>query len=271
MLLAIDIGNTNIKIGVHDGHHWLVQWRLRSVHEKTVDEYWTSLRTLLRELDSSKPIDRVVLSSGVPPLTGTFTQLCKQYLKIDVLRISASADTGIIIDTENPPEVGSDRIANAVGAVSVQQAPIIVIDMGTATTFDVILPPVDEWEMPRLAGVVIATGLRLSAEALANRAAQLSKVALEAPPQVLGRNTTHAVQSGQVFGYVCMIEGMIERLSAELGIEPYIIGTGGLISIIAPHTAIFDLVEPWLTLTGLKTFADRNLHRPSTTHLQAAI
>ncbi len=261
MLLAIDIGNTNIKIGVWDGQNWLVQWRLRSVHEKTVDEYWTSLRTLLRELNSPNKVDRVVISSGVPPLTVTFTNLCLRYLNIDPLRISAESDHGIIIDTENPAEVGTDRIADAVGAVTMHSLPAIVIDMGTATTFDVILPADANWEKPRLAGVVIATGLRLSAEALAARAAQLSKVALQAPPQVLGRNTTHAVQSGQIFGYVCMIEGMVARLSAELGIDPIIIGTGGLISLIAPHTEIFDFVEPWLTLIGLKTIADRHANK----------
>ena len=258
MLLAIDVGNTNIKIGVWDGANWLEQWRLRSVHEKTVDEYWISLRTLLRELDSPNRIDRVVLSSGVPPLTATFTNLCKRYLKIDLLRVSATTNTGIAVDTENPPEVGSDRIANAVGAMTLHPTPAIVIDMGTATTFDVVLPADDRWVQPRLAGVVIATGLRLSADALAARAAQLSRVALEAPPQVMGRNTIHAVQSGHVFGYVSMVEGMVARLSAELNIAPTVIGTGGLISLINPHTNIIDHIEPWLTLIGLRAIADRN-------------
>ncbi len=258
MLLAIDIGNTNVTLGLWDGTDWLEQWRLRTVHEKTVDEYWISVRTLLRESDTRSYVRRVVLSSVVPPLTSTFTDMCRRYLKIDPVRVSAETNTGIRVDTENPTEVGADRIVNAAGAVMMHPLPAIVIDMGTATTFDVVLPPEEPGKLPTLAGVVIATGLRLSADALAARAAQLSRVALEAPPQVMGRNTTHAVQSGMIFGYVSLVEGMVRRLSAELNIEPTVIGTGGLITLISPHTDCIHHVEPWLTLAGLRAIADRN-------------
>lgn len=258
MLLAIDIGNTNVTLGLWDGQAWLEQWRLRTVHEKTVDEYWISVRTLLRESDTRSRVKRIVLSSVVPPLTSTFTAMCQRYLNIEPVRVSAETDTGIRVDTENPAEVGADRIVNAAGAIAMYTAPSIVIDMGTATTFDIVLPADVPGTLPRLAGVVIATGLRLAADALASRAAQLSRVALEAPPQVMGRNTTHAVQSGLIFGYVSLVEGMVARLSAELDIAPTVIGTGGLISLVAPHTSCIHHVEPWLTLTGLRAIADRN-------------
>ena len=258
MLLAIDIGNTNVTIGLWDGATWLEQWRLRTVHEKTVDEYWISVRTLLRESEMRTKVKRIVLASVVPPLTATFTDLCERYLKIVPINVSAETNTGLRVDTENPAEVGADRIVDAVAAVDMYPLPAIVIDMGTATTFDVVLPPEEPGGLPSLAGVVIVTGLRLSADALASRAAQLSRVALEAPPQVLGRNTKHAVQSGLIYGYASIIEGMVARLSAELNITPTVIGTGGLITLVAPHTDAIHHIEPWLTLIGLRAIADRN-------------
>ncbi len=258
MLLAIDVGNTNVTLGLWDGQDWTHQWRLRTVHEKTVDEYWISLRTLLRERNLRDRVTRVVLSSVVPPLTATFADVSERYLGITALQIDANMDTGIDVLTENPLEVGADRIVNAAAAVHLYGNPTIVIDMGTATTFDVTAV---RNERAALLGVVIAPGLRLAADALASRAAQLSRVALEAPPQVLGRNTTHAVQSGLIFGYVSMIEGMVARLSAEISQFPIVIGTGGLISLITPHTNVIHHVEPWLTLTGLRVISDRN-HGP---------
>lgn len=255
MLLAIDVGNTNVTLGLWDGTAWTDQWRLRTVHEKTVDEYWISLRTLLHERNLRNHVSQVVLSSVVPPLTATFTEVSERYLGITALQVNAETNTGIDVLTENPAEVGADRIVNAAAAVHLYGGSSIVIDMGTATTFDVVEAL---GERPALMGVVIAPGLRLAADALASRAAQLSRVALEAPPQVLGRNTTHAVQSGLVFGYVSLIEGMVAKLSAEMTHPPTVIGTGGLISLITPHTHVIQHVEPWLTLTGLRVISERN-------------
>lgn len=255
MLLAIDVGNTNVTLGLWDGQEWTDQWRLRTVHEKTVDEYWISVRTLLNERNLRSQVDRVVLSSVVPPLTATFTEVSERYLGITALQVNANTNTGIDVLTENPLEVGADRIVNAAAAFHLYGDSAIVIDMGTATTFDVIGSADNR---PALLGVVIAPGLRLAADALASRAAQLSRVALEAPPQVMGRNTIHAVQSGLIFGYVSMIEGMVRRLSAEIITPPTVIGTGGLISLITPHTNVIHHVEPWLTLTGLRVISDRN-------------
>lgn len=252
MLLAIDIGNTNVTLGLWDGRAWQVQWRLRTVHEKTADEYWIALHTLLNAGHNRPAVSQAILASVVPPLTGTFTELLQRYLNLRALQVRHDLDTGITIRTENPLEVGADRIVDAVAAHHLYGGPCIVIDMGTATTFDVVSAEAE------LLGVVIAPGLRLAADALAQRAAQLSRVALEAPPQVLGRNTTHAVQSGLIYGYVSLVEGVVARLSAELNVRPTVIGTGGLISLIQAHTHIIHHVEPWLTLTGLRLIAERH-------------
>ncbi len=257
VLLAIDIGNTNITLGLWDGRTWLEQWRLRTVHEKTVDEYWISVRTLLRERELRGAITQVIFSSVVPSLTAPFTQLAQRYLNLDPIRVTHETDTGITVLTDNPAEVGADRIVNTAAVAALHGGPAIVIDMGTATTFDLVSADAE------LLGVVIAPGMRLAADALARRAAQLSRVALEPPPTVLGKNTIHSVQSGLVYGYVGLVEGIVQRLAAEyLALPgrvtaPRVIGTGGLISIITPLTDLIDHVDPWLTLNGLRVISDR--------------
>jgi type III pantothenate kinase len=259
MLLAIDIGNTNITLGLWDGRTWRLQWRLRTVHEKTADEYGLELKTLLREFDLADAIGRVVVSSVVPPLIAPFLEASRRYLGVEALLLRPDTPTGINIRTDNPAEVGADRIANAVAAYHYYPGPSIVIDLGTATTFDVVSAQGD------LLGVAIAPGPRVAADALTSRAAQLSRIALEPPPTAIGRNTIHAVQSGLIFGYVGLVEGLVHRLSAELRdlgrpTDPPIrvIGTGGLIHLITPHTTLIDHVDPWLTLTGLRLISERN-------------
>ena len=247
MLMAIDIGNTNITLGLCDGQQWLRQWRLRTVHDMTVDEYGVYLKALLGGLDTAAVVDGVIISCVVPPLTTTFAEVSRSYLGQEALQVDAETDTGIRILTENPAEVGADRIVNAAAAHYLYTGPSIVVDMGTATTLDVVSAAGE------LLGVVIAPGLGLAADALSSRAAQLGRVALEAPPTAIGRNTVQAMQSGLVFGYVGLIEGMIRRICDELETEDVrVIGTGGLISNIAAHTSMIDHVEPWLTLTGLE-------------------
>lgn len=253
MLLAIDVGNTNITLGLFDGRHWLRQWRLRTVHDQTVDEYGVYLKALLRDAGASDQVRASVLSSVVPPLTATFVAVCRDYLGRPPLLVTSKTKTGIEVRTENPTEVGADRIVNAAAAYALFPGASIVIDMGTATTFDAISPD------GGLLGVAISPGLGLAASALSQRAAQLGTVALEAPPHAIGRNTVHAMQSGLVFGYVSLIEGMVRRIRAEMEDDnPTIIGTGGLISTIVPHTNILDHVEPWLTLTGLRIIHELN-------------
>ncbi len=254
MLLAIDIGNTNITLGVWDGRKWHKEWRLRTARERTADEYGITLTNLLRESRLARSINEVTISSVVPVLTLTFEQLSRQYLHLDALLIGPHLDIGILVDTDNPREVGADRIVNAAAAYYLFPGPSIVIDMGTATTFDVITAN------GALIGVAIAPGLRLAADALIANAAQLSQVPLEAPPSVIGRNTVHALQSGLIFGYTALIEGMIARIKNEHPDRDqriHIIGTGGLIHILHPHLPIIDHVDPWLTLTGLRVINER--------------
>jgi type III pantothenate kinase len=252
MLLAIDIGNTNITLGLWDGQSWQRQWRLRTIHDQTVDEYGIYLKMLLREEGVVAVVDDVILASVVPPLTRTFVAVAQRYLGRDPLLVNSTTDTGIRITTDNPAEVGADRIVNAAAAYHLYPGASFVVDMGTATTLDAISAD------GALLGVIIAPGMALAAEALTRRAAQLGRVALEAPPQVLGRNTIHAMQSGLVFGYVSLIEGLVGRLRDELALaDAPVIGTGGLIRLITPHTNVITSVEPWLTLTGLRLIAER--------------
>jgi type III pantothenate kinase len=254
MLLAIDIGNTNISLGIWDGQIWQQQWRLLTVPDKTTDEYGIVLKALLHEANLAKGINHVIMASVVPRLTTTFASVCKRYLDREPLQVSSQLETGIRIRTDNPEAVGADRIVNAAAAYSLHPGPSITIDMGTATKFDVVTGDGE------LLGGVIAPGLQLTAEALASRAAKLSQVALEAPPNTIGRNTIHAMQSGLVFGYVCLIEGIVKRILAEHPDQDqtiHVLGTGGLIHLIAAHTNIIDHVDPWLTLTGLRVIHDR--------------
>ncbi|HSM55991.1 MAG TPA: type III pantothenate kinase [Candidatus Sulfomarinibacteraceae bacterium] len=252
MLLAIDIGNTLITAGLWDGQEWRLQWRLRTIHDQTVDEYGIYLKMLLREVDLADAVDQVIFSSVVPPLTRTFDAVCHRYLNLTPLQVTAETDTGIRVTTERPSEVGADRIVNAAAAYHLYPGASIIVDMGTATTLDVVS------EDGALLGVIIVPGLEVAADALAGRAAQLSRVALEAPPQVLGRNTTHAMQSGLIFGYTSLVEGLVQRLRNELDLpHAPVIATGGLINVISEHTDVVDHLEPWLTLTGLRLISQR--------------
>ncbi len=252
MLLAIDIGNTNITLGVWDGAVWRVQWRLRTIHDQTADEYGIYLKMLLRDAELLPAVDSIIISSVVPARTPTFLAVCERYLRLEALLVRPDLDLGIRVETENPAEVGADRIVNAAAAYHEYGGPAIIIDIGTATTLDFVSAG------GALLGVVIFPGLRVAFDALTSRAAQLSKVALEAPPRVLGRNTTHAVQSGLIFGYASLLEGMVQRLRAELDVPGCtVIGTGGLITLVHPHTAVIDHLDPWLTLTGLRLISER--------------
>ena len=203
MLLAIDIGNTNIVLGVWNGEEWLTQWRLRTIRNRTADELGIHLRSLVRDTVSISTLHRIVLCSVVPQLTTAVRQACEQYLKITPLLITSELDLGIKNETDVPMLVGADRLANAVAAhhFAPSKTAVIVIDMGTATKLDVVTSD------GRFLGGVISPGLGITSDALFSRAAKLSQVELQAPPTVIGRNTVHAIQSGLVNGYVAMIEG----------------------------------------------------------------
>jgi type III pantothenate kinase len=261
MLLAIDIGNTNVTLGLWDGDRWRHQWRLRTVHQKTADEYGLAVRNLLREFDLIGAIHQVVMASVVPPLTATFEAACRRYLELTPLPVRSDSQRAIVVKVDHPAEVGADRIANAVAAFHFYPGPSVVVDMGSATTFDAVS------SAGELLGVAIAPGIQLAHDALASRTAQLSRVALAAPPAAIGRNTVTAMQSGLVFGYVGLVEGLVGRLAGEImKLEAAegrperpvrVIGTGGLIHIIAPHTPLLDHVDPWLTLDGIRLIGER--------------
>ncbi len=260
MLLAIDIGNTNVVLGVWDGEEWLIQWRLRTVRNRTADEFGIQLRSLIRDTISISMLERIVLCSVVPKLTISIQEACQRYLKKEPLIISSALDFGIVNETDVPELVGADRLANAVAAYDTTEADTaaIVIDMGTATKLDVVTSD------GRFPGGVISPGLGITADALFSRAAKLSQVDLVAPPNVIGRNTVHAIQSGLVNGYVTMLEGLVPKIKAEIKeIDPgaanvIVIATGGLIPVVESITDVIQLSDPWLTLKGLRLIADRN-------------
>lgn len=254
MLLAIDIGNTNILLGLWNGRSWQQQWRLRTVSEQTADELGVMLMALLREFGVENLVREVALCSVVPWLTKTFTHVCRHYLGVDAMLLTYQSNLGIRLGQDNPAEVGADRIANAVAAYHQFPGPSIIIDMGTATKFEVVT------DAGEFLGGVIAPGLRLSADALAGRAAQLRSVPLEAPPSIIGRNTVQAVQAGLILAYASMIDGVVGRLREALpedGAALQVIGTGGNIHLVVDHTRVVDHVDPWLTLTGLRIAHER--------------
>ncbi len=253
MLLCVDIGNTNIVLGLCDGTKWLAHWRVRTARDQMPDEYAVLLRALLRDDGyHADQITRVVLASVVPPLTGTFTELIDRYLDVATLVVGPGVRTGLRICIDNPVELGADLVANAVAAYARCKSACIVVDFGTGTTFSAVSAAGD------FVGVAIAPGLGLAAEALASRTSQLPRVGLAAPPAAIGKNTVHSMQSGLVFGYVGLIEGLVSRIRAELGGTAYVIATGGLGQILAPLTSHIDAVDQLLTLEGLRLIALRN-------------
>jgi type III pantothenate kinase len=253
MLLAIDIGNTNVVFGIHNRQKWIAQWRVRTVRDQMPDEYAVLFKEFLREVNIAlSDIRQVVLSSVVPPLSGVFRELCQRYFGRPPLVVGPGIRTGINIRTDNPSEVGADLIANAVAAYDRFRADCIVVDFGTATTFSAIAEP------GIFLGVAIAPGLGLAADALSGRTAQLPRVDLTPPPSAIGKNTVHSMQSGLIFGYAGLVEALITRVRAELGEHAPVIATGGLSQVFAPLCQQIEVIEPWLTLDGLRLIAERN-------------
>jgi type III pantothenate kinase len=248
MLLAIDVGNTNITLGLYQGENRLGAWRLATVHNRMPDEYGLQLLGLLEHARHTvQEIEGTVLASVVPPLTGTFVQACREYLSQDPLVVDAGVKTGLSVRYEDPKHaLGADRVADAVAVNQLYGTPACVVDFGTATTFDAV-----SREGEYLGGA-IAPGIEVAAESLFMRTAKLPRVELTRPPGVIGRNTVNAIQSGLIFGYVALVEGMVARFKQELGEDTQVIGTGGLLSLIAAETQVIQHLAPWLTLDGLR-------------------
>lgn len=254
MLLAIDIGNTNVVFGIHDGATWLHHWRVRTVREKMPDEYGVLLRALLGETSlSMADLDHVVLASVVPPLTARMEEMLSEQTQSSPLVINHTVNTGLTFAVDNPKEVGADLIANAVAAYTRVQGACMVVDFGTATTFTAVS------REATFLGVAIAPGMNLAASALAGGTAQLPQIRLSAPARAIGTNTIHSIQSGVLLGYVGLVEGMIDRFRAEMAGEVRVIATGGLSNILAHLTDRFSAVDPWLTLDGIRLIGERNL------------
>ncbi|MCD6552553.1 MAG: type III pantothenate kinase [Anaerolineae bacterium] len=253
MLLCIDIGNTNIVLGVYRGEELVTHWRVATAHNRMPDEYAILLLQLFSYSGHDPATLRgVAISSVVPPLTGTFTELSETYLGLTPLVVDAGVRTGVRIRYDNPREVGADRVVNAVAAYQLYGGPACIVDFGTATTFDAISTEGD------YLGGAIAPGIRISAEALFTRTAKLPRIDLVRPPRAIGSNTVQSMQSGILFGYVGLVEGMVARFRAELGADMRVVGTGGLAEVIARETTVIEAVDPWLTLKGLRMIYEMN-------------
>ena len=253
MLLCIDIGNTNITFGLYEGDKLGPRWRIRTIHEKMPDEYGVLLdQMVLHRGYRPEQVMGAIIASVVPPLRPVFEQVCQEYVGQKPLVLDVGVKTGVRIRYENPWEVGADRVADAAAVQALYSVPACVVDFGTATTFDAVSAEGD------YLGGAIAPGIGIAAQALFERTAKLHRVELTRPPSAIGRTTTHSIQSGLLFGYVGLVEGMVARFKAELGPDTQIIATGGLAEIIARETDVIDVVDPWLTLHGLQIIYQLN-------------
>lgn len=253
MLLTVDIGNTNITLGLYNGETLGPRWRLATVHDRMPDEYGLQFLGLINHAERTPgELTGICLASVVPPLTGKVVEACNKYLGVNPLVVDAGVKTGVRILYENPRAVGADRIVDAAAVQRLYGGPACVVDFGTATTFDGISAKGE------YLGGAIAPGIDIAAEALFLRTAKLPRVDLQRPPAAIGRNTTHAMQSGLIFGYVALVEGMVARFRKELGPKMKVIGTGGLSEVIARETDVIQIIAPWLTLDGLRIVWELN-------------
>ncbi len=254
MLLAIDVGNTNIVIGVFRGDTLVHTWRLTTIRERTSDELGILVSNLCERHEIRKTdISGIIVASVVPPLTGTLLTTVTDYFGRVALLFEPAVNGGIPILIDNPSEVGADRVANSIAAFAAYSKglPLIVVDFGTATTFDAVSAKGE------YLGGVICPGPTLSAEALFQRAAKLPRIDVKKPPRVIGTNTVGAMQSGLFWGYVDMVEGLLRRMKVELGGAATVLATGGLASVVAPESTLIEHVDQDLTLQGLRLVWER--------------
>src|SRR5271163_2862016 len=255
MLLVIDAGNTNIVFAVHDGHTVRAEWRAVTENSRTADEYAVMLIPLLQlQGISFADVESAIIATVVPAALFNLKTLCRRYFKCEPLVVGDSnVDLGISILTDRPAAVGADRLVNAVAAHAVHKGPLIVVDFGTATTFDIVASNGD------YEGGVIAPGANLSAEALHRAAAMLPRVAVERTQAVIGKDTEPAMRSGLFWGYIGLIEGLVKRIKEEYGAPMTVIATGGLSTLFFKQTAAIDFIDPDLTIRGLVLIHARNV------------
>jgi type III pantothenate kinase len=256
LLLAVDIGNTNVKLGTFEGEELTATWRLETDARRMPDEYAVLVDWLFtRRGISFDDIQGVSLSSTVPAMVPIFRELVTNYFRdgCPLVEVRASGDTGVTIAIDNPHEMGADRIVDALAAAKLYRLPAIIVDFGTATTFDAVDRDC------RLLGTSLAPGLRTAMDGLFQRAARLSRIELEKPKEVIGRNTVSALRSGWVYGYVGLVEGLVNRIKQQLGPDSLVIATGGLADYVLSETSVVDVHDPMLTLKGLRLYYERNV------------
>ncbi|WP_187143715.1 type III pantothenate kinase [Bacillus tuaregi] len=254
MIFVFDVGNTNTVLGVYSGEELIHHWRVETHRNRTEDEYGMVIKNLFDHVNLKfSDIDGIIISSVVPPIMFALERMCQKYFHIKPLVVGPGVKTGLNIKYENPREVGADRIVNAVGAIHEYGSPLIIVDFGTATTYCYVN------EDKEYFGGAIAPGIGISTEALYTRAAKLPRIELVRPDGVIGKNTVSAMQSGIVYGYVGQVEGIVNRMKAESKQPPTVIATGGLASLISKESTVIDIVDPFLTLKGLRLIYKRNM------------
>lgn len=255
-LLVVDVGNTNIGLGYFLGDELQASWRLATARERTADEYGVIARQLVLET-SSEPFEGAIVASVVPPLDSVIDSMIRQYFDLEPIFIRPGIRSGLAIRTENPADVGADRIVNAVAAHEIYGGPSIVVDFGTATTFDLVS------ENAEYRGGIIAPGMGISSEALFARASRLPRIDLRRPDQLIGTNTVTSMQSGIYFGYLGLVDGILERMIDEVGVVKKVIATGGIAAMFAEESRYIEETDQELTLKGLRIVFERNRARKS--------
>jgi type III pantothenate kinase len=252
MLLTIDIGNTHTVIGIFQGDRLVADWRMTSVATRTADENWLTVKAFCADAGiKTADIKGVGISSVVPDITDIFEAFARKYIQVEPVTVSAELPLGMKIRYKDPTAVGADRLCNAIAGFAKYGGPLIIIDFGTATTYDVVSAEGD------YLGGVITPGLESSAAELHRRAAKLPKIELHFPASIIGRETVTSMQAGIMFGTVDMVEGIVRRIRKELGTEARVIATGGLSTIVAQHTPVIQALEPSLVLDGIRIICGR--------------
>lgn len=253
MLLVVDVGNTETVLGVYDGKKLVHDWRIRTLVDHTIDEYGMLILNLYKSSRiGSRAVKDIIISCVVPPMLNILEPLCRKYFDLKPLIVGPGIKTGMPILYDNPREVGADRIVNAVAAFEKYGKESIIVDFGTATTFDYVSA------RGEYMGGCIAPGIMISSEALFSRAAKLPRVELSKPKTVIAKDTVSSMQAGIMYGYAGLVDGIVERMKAETGTDPLVLATGGLAGVISPETKSINLVDEMLTLEGLRIIYERN-------------